>query len=229
MDLALVPDFTIGEPTAETLTKLEEEILQHIYNGSSHMRAAYVLLAVIRHYRLFIFAVDDDGNPITRWEDYVAYATQKFNVSRSWIYNRVRVFRLGLAAGFTEELIDIDPLTLSLVRNLIKSNRDGTLAILNQEPLGITAGDNDITKREKAKQFVKELDALTPDQRVKRVKGDIEHRIKYYFTIDDTADTNLLWWTSEGGEVGDLSNICGDALEELRKRIRDSGRLLEEN
>jgi hypothetical protein len=219
-----------SEEDERTFNSIEEDLQYCLQTGYAHMQTAYLLIAKIRQDKLYLFAKNDDGEYIHTWGEYVDRAKSRFNISRGWIFRNVKLYRIGMSLGFTdEELLNIEPLSLSLMTNLITIDRHNSLMIEKPEELGIIDGDTEEEINSKLRGFVTELNTLPPDQRVIRIKQDILKQEKIYFELGN--DYVIYWWTSEHMDKQTLQSASPSVIEHLKKRIGDkseSNQVLEE-
>lgn len=202
------------------LNKLEEDLVYCLENGFAHMQTAYLIISKIRYDRLYLFATNDDGDYIKTWGEYVDRSKYRFNISKSWILRNVRLYRIGISLGFTdEELLKLDTLSLSLASQLISIDRQNNLVIEKPEELNIEEGEDVEEINSKVRNFIRELDTLPPDQRVARVKGDILKEEKIYFELQ--PDFSIMWSSSVDREKKPLSDAAPSIIELFKKLIKD--------
>ncbi|MEO0158064.1 MAG: hypothetical protein ABIM59_04965, partial [candidate division WOR-3 bacterium] len=178
------------------------------------------MLAYIRYSKLFLYATDEDGDPIRSWTQYVKSISWRVNVSTNWLFSRTHVFFLGLCLGFTlEQLFDIDPLTLDLAKNFVSLDKRGDLILFNEDKLGISEDMSDEEKLAFLRQFIMELNVLPPDERVKRVKGDILKKVRYFFMVRD--DGEIVYRTTNDATERLLRDAPPHVMEVFKRKIKD--------
>ena len=217
----------------DQLLEIEEEISKHLQHSTTHSQIAYVLFASIRHNHLYQFAINVDGEPIATWEEYVQNATFRFNISRSWAYNATKLYRLGLLLGFSEiELLDIDMNTLDNAAKVLQYTRRGRLPVGGSEPefpieisneskLGIGEDWSIEEKKGRLKEFIEELNELSPDERRRCVSDDILDKTKYFYKL--TENFQISYSTNHDSTVKVLNGDAdSEAIENFRRRIGDN-------
>ena len=216
----LSPDMSYTfEKGRELLEQAEAIIAEHIAKATFHQQAIYVSLAFIRYNGLYKYAFDENGERISSWTKYVHTLSWRFNVSQSWLFSRTYSYFIGVMLGFSEEeLYELDPLSLDLMKDLMVVDKN-TLIINYEQELGISEDDSDDEKLEKARRFVYELNALPPDERVKRVRGDIMGHEKYFFHLRD--DFEIVYTSTSDSTERLLREAPNRVVAIFRNKIKD--------
>lgn len=202
------------------LEEAEAVIAEHMAKANISQQAIYVTLGYIRYNHLYLFSFDENGEPIRTWTGYVRSLAWRMNISKSWIFSRAHAFFIGMAIGFQmEELYEIDPLTLSLMKYFVNVGKHGDITVFNEDKLGIDDTMDDDAKLAKLRKFVNELNVLQTDERVKFVKGDLLHKVKYFFRLTD--DFRIVYSSTLDMEEKPLEEAPRNVIEIFKHRIKD--------